>query len=124
MRESRAGFAPPAFVTTVQGVVIGRNWRLTRRRSACNGRVMARSPVIQMQNWFMSNPQWWCGPLATGDPFWTDYAESLQDATGKSATARFNCLLFSFVGVVVVVVVVVVVAAAVAYGLRSGSPQS
>ena len=44
---------------------------------------MARSPVIQMQNWFMHNQQWLCAPLTNNDQFWTDYTESLQDAAGR-----------------------------------------
>ena len=46
----------------------------------------ARSPVIQMQNWFISNQhQWWCGPgMGNGhdQSDWMQYAELVQDATG------------------------------------------
>lgn len=45
---------------------------------------MARSPVIQMQNWLMNNQQWLCAPLGNNDRFWTDYTESLQDTAGRT----------------------------------------
>ncbi len=48
---------------------------------------MAKSPVIQMQNWFMSNQhQWWCGPVGLNSSTqsdWFQYTEALQDATGR-----------------------------------------
>lgn len=47
---------------------------------------MAKSPVIQMQNWFLNNQhQWWCGPpMSYGhdQSAWFEYTEALQDATG------------------------------------------
>ena len=43
---------------------------------------MAKSPAIQMQNWFMHNQQWFCAPLGNNDQFWLEYTEALQDATG------------------------------------------
>jgi hypothetical protein len=48
---------------------------------------MAKSPVIQMQNWFLNNQhQWWCGPpmMSYGHDHsaWFEYTEALQDATG------------------------------------------
>jgi len=60
---------------------------------------MARSPVIQMQNWLFNNQQWFCGPLGSvqhnGDAFWAQYAEALQDATGKLAAVLATGLGFT-----------------------------
>ncbi|XP_045027410.1 SLIT-ROBO Rho GTPase-activating protein 1 isoform X2 [Daphnia magna] len=46
---------------------------------------MAKSPVIQMQNWFLNNQhQWWCGPpmsYGLDHSAWFEYTEALQDAT-------------------------------------------
>lgn len=59
---------------------------------------MAKSPVIQMQNWFISNQhQWWCGPgMGNGhhQSDWMQYAELVQDATGIFPFV-YLCILYA-----------------------------
>lgn len=58
---------------------------------------MAKSPVIQMQNWFLNNQhQWWCGPpmMSYGhdETAWFEYTEALQDATGFFCFSDLNII--------------------------------
>lgn len=44
---------------------------------------MAKSPVVQMHNWFFGGQQWWCGPsIGNVQDRWAEYTEALEDATG------------------------------------------